>query len=103
MKDYFLNMKTRVFNKYFIADFGTDFFFTFKIIDKNIHIHKVKHEKKYFVAEKGKVNARFWRDLCEKLHILPIELYYLGLDKTRLYVQILSDTDFILLWRDYTT
>ena len=103
MKDYFLNMKKRVFNKYFIDDFGTDFFFTFEIIHNNIYIHKVKHEKKYFVAKKGKVNAQFWRDLCQKLHILPIELYYLGLDKTRLYVQILSDTDFVFLWHDYAT
>lgn len=100
--DYFLNMKTRVFNKPFIADFGTDFFFTFKIIDDNIYIRKVDHKTKYFVAKKGKVNANFWRDLCKKLHVLPIELYYLGIDKTRLYVQILSDTGFVLFWHDYT-
>lgn len=42
MKDYFINMKKRVFNKYFIEDFGTGFFFTFEIIDNNIYIHKVK-------------------------------------------------------------
>ena len=44
MRDYFLNMKTRVFNKYFKKDFGTGFFFTFKIVDCNILITCVKRK-----------------------------------------------------------
>ena len=102
MRDYFLNMKTRVFNKSFKKDFGTDFFFTFKIVDGNILITRVNRKTPYMVHKKGKVSACFWRDLIKKLHVLPIELYYLALEKTRLSVKLLSKTEFLLLWHDYT-
>ena len=94
MREYFINMKTKNFNKYLKEDFGTDFYFETKIENNLLYINRVPHKTCFHISKGGKLEANFIRYLTQKLGVLPIEFYYFCQETTRLNVKILDENSF---------